>query len=86
MFGTKSLTKSVEAMATQVEAAGYSVDASYGEATVKILRVSDWQVMSLLEEEAAVEFIEYAEKLATDAKTDLATALLAEAKSYVDSY
>ena len=86
MFGLVNLSKSVNEMATKVEDAGYIVDASYGEATVKIIRLVDRATMTLLENEDAVQYIEYAEKLATDANTDIATALLAEAKSYIDTY
>lgn len=86
MFGIKRLKTSVKEMAAEVEAAGYSVDASYGEEYVKIIRRSDQKVMTLLEDEEAVRFIEYATKLRNDADVDIATALLAEAKSYADTY
>lgn len=86
MFGSKSLAKSVTNMAAQVEAKGYSVDASYGEEYVKIIRREDQKVMSLIEGDAAVHFVEYATDLARDADIDIATALLAESKPYVDTY
>ena len=78
-FGT-----SVSNMANEVESKGYSVDASYGEESVKVVRRSDQQVVIELEGEDAVEFINYAEDLATASDVDIATALLAQAKSYVD--
>lgn len=86
MFGFDNLNQTVNEMAEKVEAAGYSVDASYGEEYVKIIRRSDQKVMTLLENEDAIRFIEDAERLATDAKTDIATTLLAEAKFYADTY
>ncbi|MCA1800190.1 MAG: flagellar protein FlaG [Actinobacteria bacterium] len=84
MFKSFSLNQSIIDMAAQVEKSGYSVDASYGEATVKIINRETREVVVEFEEENAVDFIENAENLASDARVDIATALLAEAKQYTD--
>ena len=86
MFGLGNLAKSVESMAEKVEAAGYAVDASYGEEYVKFVQLESGKVVAQLDNDEAVRFIEYAQELAKAAKTDFASALLAEAKPYVDSF
>ncbi|MCA1800685.1 MAG: hypothetical protein LC650_05275 [Actinobacteria bacterium] len=84
MFKSFSLNQSIIDFAKDVERAGYSVDASYGEATVKIINRAAQEVVVEFTEADAVDFIENAENLATDARVDIATALLAEAKQYTD--
>jgi len=83
MFKSFSLKNSIVEMADQVTKAGYVVEASYGEATVSIRnRAAGIEIN--LDEEGAVDFIENAENLASDARVDLDTAMLAEAKQYTD--
>lgn len=86
MFGFTSLKDSVTQLAQQVQQAGYSVDASYGEEYVKIIRKQDQVVTSMLDGNAATEYIDHSTSLAKAASVDITTALLAEAKAYVDSY
>jgi hypothetical protein len=79
-----SLKNIVTDMADYVRNSGFTVTASMGEETVEIVDTNDNTTAFFLEYDAAVEFIENAEKLATDSGLDLDTAMYCEAKSYVD--
>lgn len=72
-------------MAEYVRRSGYSVSISdcMGEETVYINDKDGNDVFILMYQEA-VDFIERAEKLATEAGTDIDDGLCCEAKSYVD--
>jgi len=82
MFG--NLKKSAQSMAQKTDAAGFTVEASYGEEYVRLVRKTDRKTVTELTGEDAVSFINYAEDLATAAGIDLETAMLAEAKPYAD--
>lgn len=75
----------VTEMAEYVRRSGYSVSISdcMGEETVCINDKDGNDVFILMYQEA-VDFIERAEKLATEAGTDIDDGLCREAKSYVD--
>ena len=75
----------VTEMAEYVRRSGYSVSVSVcmGEETVYINDEDGNDVFILMYQEA-VDFIDRAEELATEAGVDINTALDCEAKSYVD--
>jgi len=78
-----SMKAGVEEMAAAV-ATNFAVEASYGEATVVVRNKATGDAAFTLIEEAAVEFIEASENLADSTGLDLNTAMLAEAKAYVN--
>jgi len=80
-----SIKASITDIANEVEQLGFDIEASYGEATVTIRNTITGEAEVTLTGEAAIDFIENAQDCASEARVDLNTAMLADARSYINS-